>query len=194
MRDIILASQSKPRKELFSSLGIPFKTIPADINEKAIRDTNLKLRARKIAKAKSQVLLKKYPDSIIIAADTFSEIDGEALEKPNDLKEAVEMLKKVSGKSAKNYTGFCYIDRKNNISVSATIVTKYSFRELYDKEVKSYVKRFPVLTWAAAFGLVHPYIITFVSRVNGSYTGLAYGLPMEKLIPLLKQSGFEPQP
>lgn len=193
MRNIILASQSNARKEFFGSLGIPFVTIPAHIDEKEVRDTDLAIRAERIARKKGEKIAVTN-DSVIIACDTFSECEGRVLEKPQDLAEAREMLTFLSGKKAKNYTGFCYIDRKNNIDFSTTVVVDYAFRTMYPGEINTYIKNYPVKEWAAAFALVFPYITSMIAFVNGSYTGLAYGIPAELLMPLLKKSGFEPNP
>lgn len=193
MTQIILASQSRARKELVSSLGIAFVAMPARIDEKAIRDVDLKIRAEKIARAKAEKIASEN-SSIVIACDTFSESEGKVLEKPTSSKEAKEMLTFLSGKKAINYTGFCYIDRKNNIDFSTTVTVPYSLRILYPQEIELYVNSYPVTEWAAGFALVEPYITSFIASVNGSYTGLAYGLPTELLIPLLKKSGFEPKP
>lgn len=194
MRKIILASQSNARKELFSSLGIPFEVVPANINEKEIRDKNLRKRAQNIANAKALKILEQNPDSIIIACDTFSECESVTLEKPKSLLEAKKMLRLLSGKKAVNFTAFRYIDRAKKIDFSETVKVSYSFRTLYTKEINIYVEKFPVTQWAAGFALIFPYITTFVSDVKGSYTGLSYGLPTELLIPFLKKSGFEPNP
>lgn len=194
MRQVILASQSLARREIFSSLGIPFVVIPADIDEKGIRDTDLSLRAVTIATTKAEKIAKHHPDSVIIAADTFSESEGKVFEKPASIVEAKKMIVDLSGKDAVNYTGLCYIDRQNNIDFSTTVITHYSMRVLYKKEIEYYVNNFPVTQWAAGFALVLPYVATLISKVNGSYTGLAYGLPTEILVPLLKKSGFEPNP
>lgn len=194
MRQIILASQSKARKLIFDSLGIPFTTCPAYIDEKVIRDTVLGRRAEAIASAKAKVIIKKYPDAIVIAADTFSESHGKVFEKPASVDEAKKMLEELSGKEAINYTGFCYIDLKNNIEFSTVVISNYTIRILYENEIKQYVEKYPVTQWAAGFALVEPYILTIVGKINGSYTGFSHGLPMEILIPLLKKSGFEPNP
>jgi septum formation protein len=194
MRRIILASQSEARKELFLSLGIPFDVVPAGIDEKKIRDKNLQKRAQNIANAKATKILEQNPDSIIIACDTFSECERVTLEKPKNPLEAKRMLKLLSGKKAVNYTAFRYIDRAKKIDFSKTVKVFYTFRTLYEKEIDIYVEKFQVTQWAAGFALVFPYITTFISSVNGSYTGLSYGLPTELLIPLLRKSGFEPNP
>lgn len=63
------------------SLGVSYVVIPADINEKAIRDENLKIRAEKIARAKAEKVANEN-EGVIIAADTFVSCDGKVLEKP----------------------------------------------------------------------------------------------------------------
>jgi MAF protein len=194
MRQIILASQSKARALLLSSLGIPFKAIPANIDEKKIVDSNLARRAQNLADLKAEKIITEFPNDIVISCDTYSDLDGKAFEKPSTPKEAREMLKELSGKKVINYTGFCYIDRKYNINFHRTVKVKYKFRELFEQEIKEYVKLYPVTQWAAGFALVAPYMTSFISHVSGSYTGLSYGLPTELLIPLLKKSGFEPNP
>lgn len=194
MKKIILASQSKTRKLLFDSLGIPFTALPANIDEKSIRDTNLTVRAQKIASAKAHKILLAHPQDIVIACDTFSECEGKVLEKPQSKQDAIEMLMYLSQKSATNYTAFCYIDPENDIRFEVTTQTHYVFRELYVQEVQEYVKLFEVEEWAASIALSHPYIISFIKEIHGSFSGFAYGLPTEYLIPLLKDSGFEPHP
>ncbi len=193
-KTIILASQSRARRTIFTSLGIPFKAVPSLIDEKAIRQKNLTVRAKKLAHTKALTLFEKYPNEIIVACDTFTSCRGKVLEKPESYTEAIKMLKYLSGNDAKNYTGFCYIDKSKRINFLTCVISKYSFRKLYDHEIREYVKTYPVKEWAAAFALVMPYVTSFVSRVNGSYTGISYGLPTEILIPLLKKSGFEPNP
>lgn len=194
MRQIILASQSKARAQFFSSLGIVYAAVPADIDEKNIKDINFGRRAQTLANLKAEKVLKSYPDCIIISCDTYSEYDGRAFEKPKSPAEAKRMLKTLSGQKVINYTGFRYIDKMKNIDFKKTVKVLYEFRELYKKEIEEYVNKYPVTQWAAGFALVGPYMTSFIANVKGSYTGLSYGLPAEFLIPLLKKSGFEPNP
>lgn len=194
MQHIILASQSSARKEIFSSLGIPFIVKPAQIDEKLIRDEDLSVRVLRIATTKAEKIEKENKDAIIISADTFSAIGKKVFEKPADSKEAAEMLKYLSGKKAKNYTGFCYIDNEKGIRKTVVKITSYQIRELYPHEIELYVNKYPVTQWAAGFALVFPYIMGFIGEMSGSLTSMAYGLPIEELLPLLKKSGFQPNP
>lgn len=187
---IILASNSATRKKLMDSLEINYEVIPANIDEKAIRDNNLKIQSEKIARAKAEFVAKNN-DGIIIAADTFGSIGSIVLEKPKTLKEASEMLRRQSGKTGIMYTGFCYIDKKNGINFSNVSEVKYTFRHLFDEEINIFVRKNPVLTWSAAFSPSDPYQTGFISKIEGSLTALMYGIPSEFLIPLLKKSGVK---
>lgn len=187
---IILASNSPSRKTLMDSLGISYEIIPADIDEKAIRNNNLRVQAEKIARGKAEFVAQKN-EGVIIAADTFGSVNGKVLEKPKNLEEAKEMLRLQSGKEGIMYTGFCYIDKKNNINFSDAAVIKYTFRDLSEEEITSFSESHPVTQWSAAFAPVDPYQMGFIREIKGSLTGLIYGLPAEFLIPCLEKSGVK---
>lgn len=190
MQKVILASGSAQRKNLMSGLSIPFEIQTADIDEKAIRDPDLKVRVTKIARAKAEAVAAKH-QGIIIAADTFAVCNGKVLEKPEGLDEAREMLKEQQGKEVFMYTGLCYLDREGGIDFSEVSITKLKLRELEDYEIQAYVEHAPVTTWAGAFAISYAYGPSLVEYIEGSLTS-AGGLPLELLIPLLKKSGLKP--
>ena len=98
MIKLILASQSLQRKIMLATLDLPFSILPANIDEQVIKAKSEKDRARKIALAKAQKVQLNNPDSIIIAADTYTWVNNRAYEKPATKKEAKQMLKEQSGK------------------------------------------------------------------------------------------------
>jgi len=189
-QQIILASGSKQRKLMMDALGVPYVVISADINEKAIRDEDLKVRAEKIARAKAEKVASEN-EGIIISADTFSACGGKVLEKPQSVDEAREMLKIQANKECTLYTGFCYIDKINQIDYSATAITKYELRKLSDEEINKFVENNPVTEWAAAFSPAYTYQLGFFKYIEGSLTGSTHGLPVELLIPCFEESGVK---
>lgn len=190
MQKIILASSSTQRKALLESLGITFEVIPADIDEKAIQDKNFKKRVERLARAKGEKIAEKY-SGIIISADLFNVCEGRVLEKPVDKKQAKKMLEFLGGKSAKTYIGFCYLDKLKKIDFSTALVADYKFRKLSEGEIKKYIEKYPVTSWAAGFATYDLYTFSFIEYHKGSFTGFMNGLPTELLIPLLKKSGIE---
>lgn len=188
-QQIILASQSRQRKLIMDALGIPYKIIVADVDEKAIRDEDLKIRAEKIARSKAEAVAKEN-DGIIVAADTFAVCDGKILEKPDDLEEAKKMLKLESDNKIIVYTGFCYLDKNNNIDFSDVSISNLNLRKMSDNEINNFVENNPVLQWSAAFSPLYLYQTTFVKYFEGSITGV-YGLPTEFLTDCFTKSGIE---
>jgi septum formation protein len=187
---IILASGSRQRKVMMEALGISYESIPADIDEKTIRNENLEERAEKIARAKAEKVLSEH-EGIIISADTFSVCGGKVLEKPRTLNEARKMLKLQADQICALYTGFCYIDIVNKIDYSKTAITKYELRKLSDDEINKFVENNPVTEWAAAFSPAYTYQLGFIKKIDGSLTGSTHGLPVELLIPCLEKSGIK---
>lgn len=193
MQRIVLASASQQRKNLLASLGIPFEVIPAEIDEKQIRDGDLAKQAEKIARAKAEKIAANH-DAIIIAGDTYSLCQGQVLEKPRDGEDAKRMLRILSNGQGVNYNGFCYIDKNHQIDFSTTVEVEFKFRELSDWEIENYVSQFPVTSWAAGFSPAYLYPMTMITYLKGSLTGFTHGLPMELVINYLTKSGIAINP
>jgi len=191
MRKIILASGSKQRKLLFETLGIEFEIIPADIDEKAVPYTDLKSRAENIARAKAEAVAKDHPDAIIIAADTYVVKDGKALEKPQGLDEAEEMITDLSGDQSVAYSGYCYLDKHSNINESGVSETITKFRELSPQFIKHYVNNNQVQDWSAAFSPAYHQGMALIDSIEGSFTSFTHGLPLEIIVPFLQKSGVK---
>ncbi len=194
MQKIILASGSANRKMLMDALNVPYEIIPADIDERIIRDDDLSKRAEKIARAKAENVAKKH-NGIIIAADSFAVHNGKVYEKPKTIEEAKQMLREESGnENSKLYAGVCYLDKENNIDYSTTVIIEFSTRKFSEEEIEEIVNKYPVLTWSGGFSPTTLYGLTTVSRINGSLTGFTHGFPMEIIIPLLEKSGVKIRP
>lgn len=187
-RQLILASQSAQRKIMLETLGISFMVVPADLDEKLITAPDLKLRAAAVAQAKADLVQQRFPTAIIIAADTYPEFDGKAIEKPLDLIEAAEMLTVLSGQTFAVHTGFCYLDSLHKITHTMTVTTMTTLRSLSATEIQAYVSRYPVTTWSAAFCPAYPHGESLVASIDGSLAGFTHGLPIEEVVPLLEQS------
>lgn len=187
-RILILASQSKQRQLICQGLGLKFKSLPARINEQAIQELNLDLKAQKIALAKAHKISQRYPQAIIFAADTFCYSAGQILEKPQNIRQAKEMLNSISGQLITAYTGFAYCDQLNLINYQSSRQVKLKMRKINQTEIERYVKNKEVLTWSAAFSPAYPAGAALIENCQGSLTAFTYGLPVEELVKCLKKS------
>jgi septum formation protein len=92
----ILASASPRRLELLKSVGLKFKTIPAHVNEDYNEGESPRQHVQRLAQDKALAIAKKYPDSVVLGADTIVVIDGLILGKPKSKVQAREMLQRLS--------------------------------------------------------------------------------------------------
>lgn len=188
---LILASGSQNRIQALTVAKIPFKSVPADIDEKSIRDENMREMVVKIARAKVETVAKSH-SGVILGCDGVNVVDGQVLEKPVDRDDAIRMLKLQSGKESIFLTGYYLYNSDSGKTYQGTSECAYRFRDLSDAEIEKYVNSEPVYNWAAAFSPVNSSAITFLESVNGSLAQFCFSMPFEKLVPIFKLEGVLP--
>ena len=117
---------------------------------------------------------------IIITADTIVVLDNQIIGKPKNKKDAERILKKLSGRTHKVYTGFSVFN-----SVNGKIITEYEktfvkFRELNKKEIVDYISTGSPMDKAGAYGIQDDFGAVFVEKINGCYYNVV-GLPLTKV-------------
>ncbi len=164
---------------IMDSFGIAYDVIPADVDERAIIESDPYQRCQLLARQKAEKVARDFPEAWILAADTYVIFGKEMLEKPLSLTEAVEMIEKQSGQWLEEVSGCCYYNPNIFQFVTAIYKTKFRFRDLEKSEIDRYVKENPVLTWSAAFSPAYPAGAALIAEVQGSLTSFSYGLPAE---------------
>lgn len=175
--NIILASASPRRQELLKLIFNSFDIIPADIDENISDDTPIDLRPEKIAERKAFHIAASHPDSVVIGCDTAVIADEIMLGKPEDERDAIKMLKMLSGRVHKVITGNCLVYRGRVKSFS--VVTEVEFYDLDDEEIDSYIATGDWRDKAGAYGIQGKAGL-FVKRINGDYNNVV-GLPCAEL-------------
>ena len=192
---IILASNSPRRKELLAGLGIPYDvfvlqgidesypdTLPA--NEVAEYIARKKAKAYRNENAKLSIINCQL--SIILTADTIVVCDGEILGKPHDADDACAMLRKLSGKTHQVYTGYCL--QTADKTVSGTVCSDVTFKELSDEEITYYVEKYNPLDKAGAYGIQEWIGYIGITGIRGSYYNVM-GLPVQRIYEEIKKLG-----
>ncbi|WP_372744653.1 Maf-like protein [Lutibacter sp.] len=183
--NVILASASPRRQELFKELHIPFSIEIKPVDE--VYSTDLKgeeiTNYLAILKAKAFDKTIKEKD-IIITSDTIVWLDDKALEKPKNKVEAIEMLQKISGKSHQVITSVCIKTFSKQIVFSDTTIV--NFKTLSDEEINFYVENYQPFDKAGAYGIQEWIGFIGVTSINGSYFNVM-GLPVNKLHEELKK-------
>jgi septum formation protein len=177
---IILASKSPRRKKLLKQIGLVFRTKSFDVEENLTQNLPPAKLAKKLALQKLEAAKSQIKNSVIITADTIVVLEGEILGKPKNKREAVAMLKKLSGAKHHVYTGFAVYNGVTDELISDYEKTCVAFRELSEKEIKEYVASGSPLDKAGSYGIQDDYGAVFVRKISGCYYNVV-GLPLAKV-------------
>ena len=206
---LILASNSPRRKELLAGLGIPYDVLvikgidesyPDDLPANEVAEYIARKKAKAYEGQRSKVKSQRQNssektsdlrpstfDSILLTADTIVVCDGEILGKPRDAEDACSMLRKLSGKTHQVYTGYCL--QKGDKTVSGTVCSDVTFKELSDEEITHYVNEYKPFDKAGAYGIQEWIGYIGITGIRGSYYNVM-GLPVQRIYEELKKIGF----
>lgn len=177
MSKIILASASPRRKELMELAGYDFEVICADIVEVVPEKATPQEAVMSLALQKAQAVAAEHKEAVVIGSDTVVALDGKILGKPHSEQEACEMLRSLSGRTHKVFTGVAIVcGGKVKNFFDETDVEFYS---LGDDEIKKYVATGEPTDKAGAYGIQGKGSV-LVKRINGDFFSVM-GLPIAKL-------------
>jgi septum formation protein len=193
---LILASKSPRRKELLEFLGIPFETIPSNIDEIG-DETNPFELALSIAKDKGVFVYKKLESRphfgktffpLVIGCDTIVVLEKKVYGKPKDGQDAGRMLQELSGKTHQVITGV-HLGRFDfnlgqYLSKDFYVSSKVKFDIISKDILDNYLCTEDSLDKAGAYGIQGP-SLTFISNLEGSYSNVV-GFPLSDFVRELK--------
>jgi septum formation protein len=195
MESILLASSSPRRRELLSSVGIPFEIFSSDVDEN-LRDA-LSPSERVIAlardKAVAAALAPDHGSRLILAADTLvclpmSEAEELALGKPLDRGDAARMMRLLAGRRHFVRTGVALFDRDTGTISTTRSDTSVSFAPMSESEIEDYLGSDEWMGVAGAYR-IQGRASLYIDSVEGSWSGVV-GLPMRELYVILTNAGY----
>lgn len=182
---MILGSQSPRRRELLSWLKIPFIIKTADLDEISNETEPTRIAvdlALQKARAVYVQVKEEYKNAFIISSDTIVVLDHKIYGKPKDRDEARSILSELSGRTHQVITGVSFIfNNKEHLFFDSTEVT---FNQITPDLMEAYLDTKDSMDKAGAYGIQGP-SLTFISKVNGSYSNVV-GFPLDKIIKELK--------
>ena len=181
---VILASGSPRRRELMAGLGVNYEVrILPDVDESYPHTLQGEEIPLYIAKEKADAYIPMMqPDELIITADTIVWLDGKVLGKPRDREDALQMLRTMSGRTHKVFTGVCITT--TDWQRSFTAQTEVRFATLSEDEIIYYVDNFKPMDKAGAYGIQGNFAI-HVKEIKGDYNNVV-GLPIGRVYQELK--------
>lgn len=179
--EVVLASASPRRLELLDRLGVEPTVLPPDIDETPLPAEAADAYVVRLAVAKAAAVAATLTgDALVIAADTTVEIDGDILAKPLDAVDAAVMLRRLSGRRHRVFTGVAV--RRGDDVRSEVVATGVRFAALTEADIDWYVGTGEPLDKAGAYALQGAGGV-FVEAVEGSVSNVV-GLPLHTVVRL----------
>jgi septum formation protein len=144
---------------------------------------NAREYACQLALAKAKKIAEKYPESLVIAADTVADFEGEIIGKPADQTDAEQITKKLFNKPHKVITGIAIIRLRDGIEINESDTTTVYPKKLTPEQIDEHIKSGTWKDKAGAYA-IQENGDEFIERIDGSLTNVM-GLPMELLERLL---------
>lgn len=184
---IILASQSPRRSELLGMLGFDFQITPSGKEEpKPAGFPDAVSYVTACAEMKAADVASIQPESVVIGADTVVVCDSEILLKPEDKKQALRYLRKLSGRSHQVITAVAV--KGNGKEIAFHEITEVTFSAVPDSWLEAYTNSDDPYDKAGAYG-IQTMSGLFVERISGDYNTVV-GLPVARLARTLADAGF----
>ena len=146
VKEIILASKSGVRKKILEENNIQCKIEPSNVDEDSVKESLLKERAspkiisKNLAELKANKISQKFIEEMVLGADSVIDLEGEIISKPNDRAEALEILKKMNGKTHQLISSVC-ISRGGSMIWNYTDKASLTMKNMTFLELENYLKK-----------------------------------------------------
>jgi len=192
--DLILASTSPYRRALLDRLGVPYRAVAPDCDERALAPTGAPAEtvARTLAKAKADSVAARYPEALVLGSDQVVEIDGDILGKPGTPGAAVAQLRRLAGRTHRIITAVTLV-RPGGAHDTRLDVHAMHMRKLDEAALAAYVAREQPLDCAGAYKIESRGLLLF-EAIEGSDHTAVIGLPLLAVVALLEDAGVFVRP
>ena len=146
LNKIILASQSKVRKEILDKNNITSEAKPSNVDEDVVKESLIKEMAspeiisKNLAELKANKVSLNQLDRIVLGADSVIDLDGELISKPESREEALNILKKLNGRKHYLISSVC-ISKNGSMIWNYTDKAELTMKKLTDNDLKEYLSK-----------------------------------------------------
>ena len=180
---LVLASASPRRRALLEQLGIPLRIDPAHLDENVRAGEPAERYVLRLAREKAEAVQVRHSNVTVLAADTSVVLDGEVLGKPATTDEALEMLRRLSGRRHQVMTAVAVAGAGERLITAAV-----TFAPADEAALRWYVSTGEPMDKAGAYA-VQGIGGFLVERIEGSHSAVV-GLPLVETVALLRESGY----
>jgi septum formation protein len=183
---VILASASPRRRELLQQVGVTFRTVVAEVDERVLPGEAPSGYVLRVARDKAcEVQSRERAALPVLGADTAVVLDHRILGKPGGRGEATAMLRSLSGRTHEVYSAVV-LARAGQPPLECLNVSRVTFADLDPEWIDTYCATGDPMDKAGAYG-VQGWAAEKISRIEGSFSGVM-GLPLYETCKLLRQA------
>jgi len=146
LNKIILASKSKVRKDILNNNNIPNEVKPSNIDEDVVKESLIKERAtpeiisKNLAELKANKISLNELNQLVLGADSVIDLEGELISKPENRKEALQILKKLNGKIHYLISSVC-ISKNGEMIWNHTDKAILTMKKFSDEDLIKYLSK-----------------------------------------------------
>jgi septum formation protein len=143
---IVLASKSKVRKDILTEHNIDCEVIQSNVDEDPIKDSLIaegatpEIISKNLAELKANKVSSNMYDKLVLGADSVIDLNGELISKPSSREEAMNILRKLNGKSHYLISSVC-ISKNNSMIWNHTDKAKLTMKNFSEGELKDYLNK-----------------------------------------------------
>jgi len=190
MQTLVLGSTSPFRRDILDKLNLPFECAKPNIDETAKEGETPTELVERLAIEKAKAVADEFSDALIIGSDQVAVCEGEILGKPHNFENGFKQLRKFSGKAIVFNTGLCVYNSKTKQTLSVVEPFTVHFNDLSDDDITHYLHAEQPYNCAGSFKSEALGICLF-KKLEGEDPNTLIGLPLIKLVALLKQQGLD---
>lgn len=185
--ELILASNSRTRKEILDKVGLKYEVCPSNIEEHSI-ETDPKEYVMDLSRQKGLAVASSVSEGVILSADSIIYIDDKKLEKPKTKESAKEMLKLLSGRVNYAVTGVTIVDKYQDKTITFNEITEVYFDEMSDEEMDWYIENEQFIFERCGYSIAGKSAI-YIPKINGDYYNIL-GMPISRVYKELHKLGY----
>jgi septum formation protein len=183
--ELILASTSPARRAIFDALGLRYRAVAPEFEERhdpALSPVEL---VQTLALGKARAVAARHPGALVVGADQVAAFDGQVWGKPADEAAARAQLQRLRGRTHELVTGVALVGPGLE-KVEHEVAHLTVFR-LTDAEVDAYLRTGEWQGCAGSYRVEGRGLAIF-SEIRGDLNTVR-GLPMTRLVRMLRDAG-----
>ena len=188
---LVLASSSATRCKLLKMLRIPFEVIAPSVAESVQVGESPGEMAERLSIAKALSVAEQKTNHLIIGCDQVAIVAGEIVGKPRDRDDAIRLLKSASGELVILYSGLALFNSQTQHLQSDVVEYRVEFRKLTDAMIETYIDVDQPYDCAGALRS-EGVGITLLKKFDGTDPNALLGLPIIRLVEMLKMERVDP--